>query len=329
MSIYENVKENIKIAIFSLQDNILDEVVDKITKKFFNVEIYDDSVKLKKDIEKNNINIAVICDFNEKIVNEYSNISNKENIIFLKCKENEEYAENKEIYNIVDIKNLTREINRISNNIVQQEKIMFQNFKLNTVSNLVDTISHQVQANLLYIGASLDVIKMLAEDKDINNNKEKKGILENLYEKNSLSLQKANMLLELMSDATNISSESIMKSDNIIDVINLILEENIKENNINLNISQKLKDNSYICGPLNDIIFIICRIVKDMIINKEENITLDISEDESNWYFKIETVNKFKNRKNLSEINKNILYLSGVNCILSSDKVIIEINKIR
>ena len=79
--------------------------------------------------------------------------------------------------------------------------------------------------------------------------KKKKDVLENLYQKNNNALQKANMLLQLMSDATSISSESIMQYEDVVTLIKLILNEYIKVNNVDLNIEVKIKKGTYICGP--------------------------------------------------------------------------------
>ena len=58
--------------------------------------------------------------------------------------------------------------------IYQEEKVKFQNFKSDIVSSLVESISNQVQSNLLIVGASLDVIKMIAEDNKLKESEEKK-----------------------------------------------------------------------------------------------------------------------------------------------------------
>ena len=63
MIIYDDVKKNTKIAIFSKQDDILDEVKNKLEDDNFNIEIYEDIEKLKNNIIKNKIRIVVFLKF--------------------------------------------------------------------------------------------------------------------------------------------------------------------------------------------------------------------------------------------------------------------------
>lgn len=198
---------------------------------------------------------------------------------------------------------------------------------MDIVGNLIDSISHQIQANLLLVSASLDVIKMLNEDERTEKNKEKREILENLYSKNSQSLQKANLLLQLMSNAANVSGEAIMKYTDIIEMLNLILENLLKENEVTLNIKEKIKENAYICGPLNDVIFIICKIIKQLIINKEKVINLNIYEDENKWYFSISSNKILKNIEKLSQIEDYIIYVKDILPRIKEKELIIELAK--
>ena len=214
--------------------------------------------------------------------------------------------------------------------LTNDEKLDFRDFKLDIVGSLVESITHQIQANLLLISASLDVIKMLNEDKSTQDNKEKKEVLDNLYLKNSLSIQRANLLLELMSEATNISNESIMQYNDIVQMLRLILDEQLKQDNVILNIEEKIRNNTYICGPLNDVIFIICKIITEFIINGNKEINLKITEDENNWYFKV-TASEISssNMKYLSTIKEYISQINGVKIDIKGNNVKIEINKIR
>ena len=71
----------------------------------------------------------------------------------------------------------------------------FEKYKLEIVGNLVESISHKVQSNLLVLGASQDIIKMINSELNLSN--QKKEVIENLYKKNDDALQKSNMLLHI------------------------------------------------------------------------------------------------------------------------------------
>lgn len=322
MSIYENVKENITIAIFSLQNNILDVVANKLENKEFKVETYNDIEILKKDIKNGKIGISIIYGYNNQIEEELKEI---ENVIFLEYNDTTKKSIN---INDTEFKNLYKELRKCIYNIANKEKIKFQNFKLDILSNLVESVSHKIQSDILLAGACFDIIKMLSEDEKTNKNNEKKELINTLYNRNSKSLQDANTLLDIMSNATNISSESIMQCDTIIAIINQILYETIKENLATLDISKKIKENTYICGPLNDIIFIICKIIIKLIEDGNKYIKLYIREDDIKWYFEIIVENKFKNKKGLEKVAENVLYVTGLTSKILENRMWIEVKKI-
>lgn len=332
MIIYDDVKKNTKIAIFSKQDDILDEVKNKLEDDNFNIEIYEDIEKLKNNILRNKIRIVVFLKLDLEQINYIKQIkSNIMIILYAPVVTKSLYKEVKplNIQNVVDLDRLDDEIMYSLRIISQEDNLDFEKFKLDIVGNLVESISHQIQANLLLIGASLDVIKMLTDDDKIKENSEKREVIESLYSKNDNSLQKANMLLQLMSDATNISSESIMQYEDIIEIINLILSEFLKENGVILKIDKKIKNASYICGSLNDIIFIICKIIKQLSIDGIKNIELSMSEDEDKWYFDIKTLECIKNKEKIQQISKYIMYIKNVKSKYSDRKITIELKKIK
>lgn len=332
MIIYENVKKNTKIAVFSIQDNILDEVLNKLENDEFNVEKYNDIDKLKDSIVSQKIKIVIFLDYDIEKIKSINEINNDILIILVKSEKQKikyKELEDLDIQNIVDIERLNNEIVYSLRIISQEEKLDFQKLKLDIVGNLVESISHQIQANLLVVGASLDVIKMLAEDENINQNIERKNVLNSLYLKNSESLQRANLLLQLMSDAASISSESIMQYDDVIDLIKLILDEFIKENNTILNINSKIRNGTYICGPLNDVIFMICKIIQQLVNDENKNVNLLIKEDEFNWYFEITTDTILSNKGKLLQINKYSSYIKDAKFKITDKKIIVEIKKIK
>ena len=56
-----------------------------------------------------------------------------------------------------------------------------------------------------------------------------------------------------------------------------------------LNSKMALKASSYLSGPINDIIFMVCEIIKNLmkIEEKESTIEFVLTEDQDNWYFNI------------------------------------------
>ena len=311
MIISNEVKKNVKVSIFSSSNNILDIIKNELVNIGYKVAEYTQIDALNNDIQKGKIKLLLLPESLNLSFNEL-NLENTKVILY-------------------DDKNLNLDVLKVElyyncKLIENEEKIDFEKYKLELVGNLVESISHKIQANLLILGASQNIIKMLSQEKD--ENAEKKDILNNLYSKNDNALDKANVLLQLVSNATNISHESIMSGDEIEDTINLILDEYLKDNLKVLKIDRKLKEGSYICGPLNDVIFVTCRIVKYLVEINESSIEICITEDAENWYFKISNANKC-DTDFLDRIKRFVTYVKNVRYKYANDSIILVIKKIK
>ncbi len=310
--VYEDVKKNIKIVIYSKQTSVVEDVVKKLEEDEYKIEITDDLDKILSSRWKRPR--IVLLFYNDKNELEEVKIKNK----------------NTELI-VHDINNINIEIIRIelmyaSRIIEKEEKINYEKYKLEIVGNLVESISHRVQSNLLILSASQDIIKMLTED--LKENDQKRDVLNNLYEKNNNALEKSNLLLQLISNATNLSSESIMHCSEIEEIVNNILDEYVKENLVNFKMREKIKIGSYICGPLNDIIFIMCRIIKQMIIEENKNIDLLIYEDENNWYFNINSDYNIKDVEFIEQIKKFMVFVN-VRPKISEKQITLVLRKVK
>lgn len=311
MIISNEVKKNIKVAIFSPSNSILDVVKKEIEDVGYKVVEYTQIDVLKSNIQKGKIKVLLLPESLNLSFNEF-NLENTKVILY-------------------DDKNLNMDVIKVElyyncKLIENEEKIDYEKYKLELVGNLVESISHKIQANLLILGASQNIIKMLSEDKD--ENAEKKDILNNLYSKNDNALDKANVLLQLVSNATNISYESIMSGEEIEDTINLILDEYLKDNLKVLTIDKKLKEGTYICGPLNDVIFVTCRIVKHLVELNETSIKVCITEDEDSWFFKIGNANNC-DTDFLDKIKRFVTYVKNVKYKYANDSINLVIKKIK
>lgn len=314
MIIYDNVKKNIKITIYSKHKNILNNIVEEVEKEGFKTEQFDNIDKLLTELEKGKIKILIYL-FDEK----------EELECLYKFKEYTKpiFFNNQDI----NIEALMTEIVYTIKIIEGEQKIDFEKYKLEIVGNLVESISHKIQANLLVLGASQDVIKLLSND--LKDDVQKKEILDSLYGKNTTALDNSNMLLQLISNVTSLSNESIMHCSEIKQIILEILDEYLKNNDINLIIEEKIKVGSYICGPLNDVIFVICRLLKLLIDEKQNEIKLIIYEDESNWYFTIDMKEKISDKQFVEKIRRFIVYIKNVRPKIGEKQISLIIKKIR
>lgn len=314
MIIYDNVKKNIKITIYSKHKNILNNIVEEVEKEGFKTEQFDNIDKLLTELEKGKIKILIyLFDDKEELEHLYK-FKEYTKLIFFNNQN-------------INIEALMTEIVYTIKIIEGEQKIDFEKYKLEIVGNLVESISHKIQANLLVLGASQDVIKLLSND--LKDDMQKKEILDSLYGKNTTALDNSNMLLQLISNVTSLSNESIMHCSEIKQIILEILDEYLKNNDINLIIEEKIKVGSYICGPLNDVIFVICRLIKLLIDEKQNEIKLIIYEDESNWYFTIDMKEKISDKQFVEKIRRFIVYIKNVRPKIGEKQISLIIKKIR
>lgn len=310
--VYEDVKKNIKIVIYSKQTSVVENVVKKLEEDEYKIEITDDLDKILSSRWKRPR--IVLFFYNDKSELEEVKIKNKNTELIAHDTNN------------INIEIIRIELMYASRIIEKEEKINYEKYKLEIVGNLVESISHRVQSNLLILSASQDIIKMLTED--LKENDQKRDVLNNLYEKNNNALEKSNLLLQLISNATNLSSESIMHCSEIEEIVNNILDEYVKENLVNFKMREKIKIGSYICGPLNDIIFIMCRIIKQMIIEENKNIDLLIYEDENNWYFNINSDYNIKDAEFIEQIKKFMVFVN-VRPKISEKQITLVLRKVK
>ena len=127
--VYEDVKKNIKIVIYSKQTSVVEDVVKKLEEDEYKIEITDDLDKILSSRWKRPR--IVLLFYNDKNELEEVKIKNK----------------NTELI-VHDINNINIEIIRIelmyaSRIIEKEEKINYEKYKLEIVGNLVESISEE------------------------------------------------------------------------------------------------------------------------------------------------------------------------------------------
>lgn len=328
--VYDNGRKNIKITIFSEPCNILDNVTDSLLEEAYNVVTIETIDKLTQNIIKGKAKIIVV--FEDKNLDKIISLDSSNIVILLNLDKNTNLVRKWKNTNVKIVDSLDELIEEmdVSVRIVNaQGKVDFQKYKMNLVSSLVESITHNIQANLLLVGASMDVVKMLADDEEISKNKQKKEVLDSMVEKNSLSLDKANMLLEILSNATSVSNESVMQCSQIEDIIRLILDEYIKENSINVVMDSKIRNGVYICGPLNDIVFILCSMIKSITDKESNTCTLEITEDANYWYLKLKKDDEIEIKEEIVKLLDFITYIKFVKHKVEDKAITLVLDKIK
>ena len=113
-------------------------------------------------------------------------------------------------------------------------------------------------------------------------------------------------------------------------VVDAIANNIAKKSNVVYASKLALKDSNYIVGVVNDIIFILSALIKEVIlVSKPSDIVEFIfTDDEENWYFKINSVNvKELSKTNLYNNNKIISNISKLKMDISDNDIVLIFKK--
>lgn len=212
----------------------------------------------------------------------------------------------------------------------QQNEIAISKYKSNAISKLISSIVINIKSNLMSIGAGLEITNMIINEAKSDVGLDNIAKLGDFYENNKLSLEKIDKVLSAVIKETNSNDDDIMSDTEIVEIMNLILDNEIKQKGIIYNSKVSLRANSYITGNVNDIIFITCEIMFKLIkiLEVGETLTFALTEDETNWYFRIESNGLDKLSNNEIFLFKNIvLSIKDANLIKEEGSIKILLKK--
>lgn len=212
----------------------------------------------------------------------------------------------------------------------QQNQIAISKYKSNAISKLISSIVLNIKSNLMSIGAGIEITNMILSEAKNDVGLEKIAKLGNFYESNKTNLEKIDQVLTAIIKETNAQQQDIMADREIMEIIDLILTNELKQKNIKFNTKVSLRANSYLTGSVNDIIFVICEIIFKLVKLSENaaEISFTLTEDEQDWYFIIETSEVAKLTNNELYLFKNIvLSIKNANLIKEENCIKILLKK--
>lgn len=201
----------------------------------------------------------------------------------------------------------------------QQNEIRLKKFKSSAIGTLAFGVAQEIKKNMLSVGAGLEFTNLSlqeAENKPLP--KEALTSMTKYYESSKDSLERIDRVLSAIINQSTENSSYIMSDKEVSEILRLILAQRCKAKDINFLLKVALKTDSYISGGINDVIFILCDIVGNLIelSMAGEKIEITIAEDESKWYFNIED-------EHVAKLSASYLYLLQ-NVAVSLEKTNIE-----
>lgn len=213
----------------------------------------------------------------------------------------------------------------------QQNEIELDRYRQNAIANLMSSVAQEIKANLLSVSAGIEVTNMLIQDKSLMIENENLEKLNSSYIRSKESLGRVDKVLTAIINQSNNATNQIMKDSDIVDIIRLMLKTTSYDKGVALDTKVSLKVGSYISGAVNDILFIICEVLRELmeIGDRGENILFVLTEDQDSWYFNISSTNILNiNASKIYLIKRLIISLENVEFEVEDTKIKIMLKKV-
>lgn len=213
----------------------------------------------------------------------------------------------------------------------QQNQIELAKYRTNAIGNLIIGVAQEIKANLLSVSAGIEVTNMLIQDKSLMIERENLERLNKSYKGNKDSLERVDKVLTAIINQATTDEDYVMQDEEIVEIIKLILKSVSRETGVILNSKIALKAKSYLNGSVNDVIFIVCEILKQLMELQERGTSLDfvLTEDENNWYFNISSDKiKMLNDTKFYLVRKIIISIKNIDIHEEENRIQLILKKI-
>ncbi len=306
MMTYEEIIKNINILLADDDEDYLLMTYSFLKQLGYNVDKVTDGKQALDALNKGDYQIALLDyympELNGEEVIQKIREKNKQLIIILQTgfsgqKPPIETMQNLNIQNYYD---KTEGIDRLNLELIsavkifkQQNEIELSKYKQNAIGALISGIAQELKSDLFSISGSIELTNMLIKDPATKINTEELKKLNDIYINNKNTLLNIDKVLTSLIRQSSQDDDYVMEGKDIIELIRLILKNEAQSREVKFDASISLRPNSYIKGSINDVIFLICEIVKKVMeySNKQDEINLSFTEDENDWLFYLSSEN--------------------------------------
>lgn len=175
----------------------------------------------------------------------------------------------------------------------QQNEISAIKYKENSIAKIISSVATSLKTNLMNISATMEITNLLVLNNESNLTAEQIETLKNTFISNKESLEKVNNILTTLIKGYSKEANHIYTDNEIVETLDLILTNELKEKEYLFTAKASLRNKSYVTGEVAELIFVIAEVVLRLADIESENKKIDfvLTEDESNWYFKIYSSN--------------------------------------
>lgn len=187
----------------------------------------------------------------------------------------------------------------------QQNLIELSKYRVNAIGKLVRGIAEELKAPLLSIGASMEATKTLVDSIKTAAGEEAYEKINAAYVNSKNQIERIDKICKtIISQTEGDYSKVGLTVEDIIDTLKLMISSELKVSGVVLKEEISVKNDQYIYGKIDDVIFIICELFHDLIdiSSRNDEITLGLRESENAWYISL-----FNNKKGYIEKSKVFL----------------------
>lgn len=337
MVTYDELIKNLNVLLVDDDEDFINIAFVYLKAKGFNVEVVTNGREAVEIIKKEKHQIVLLDYFmpdisGEEVVKEVRKY-NQEVIIIMQTgfAGQKPPIDTMQRLNIQNYHDKTEGMDKLNLELIsavkifnQQNEIAISKYKSNAISKLIGSIVLNIKSNLMSIGAGIETTNMI-----ISSAKSDVGIdeitkLKGFYESNKTNLEKIDKVLTAIAKETNPNDQDIMTDAEIVEIMTLILNTELRLKSIEFNTKISLRNNSYLKGNVNDILFIVSDMIFKIIkvADVGSRISFTLTEDETDWYFIIESdaIEKISNSE-LFLLKNIVLSVKNAN-LIKEDKTI-------
>lgn len=335
MGTYEDIIKDINILLVDDDEDYLQVTYSYLNMQGYNVDTAKNGMEALEKISKKTFHIILVDYFmpgmtGEEVIDKVRQ-NNKEVIMILQTgfSGQKPPIESMQKLNIQNYHDKTEGIDKLNLELIsavkifaQQNEITLTRYKTNAIGKLITGIVEEIRSSLLSVGAGIELTNILIKESKDGIDVDKLLKINKYYDNNKSYLEKTDKVLTaIVNQLSKEESEDILKDSEIVELIGLIMQGELKTKGVLLEKKVALKSKSYIKGNVNDAIFIICEIIRKIIELSENGDTIEfvLTEDDGNWIFSVRN-------KNIEKIDKNDFSLIK-NIIVTVKKLNIEIEE--
>ncbi len=340
---YSEIIKNLNILLVDDDQDFIDIAKMYLTTKGYNITIVNSGMEALEALAKEKYHIMLIDYFmpemsGEEVVNKVREF-NKQLIIILQTgfSGQKPPVEMMQKLNIQNYHDKTEGMGKLNLQIMsavkvfnQQNEIAIARYRTNAIGKIMSAIASSLKSNLLTIAASMEVTSMITENREHVLTDQEANILKDSYAQNKETLEKVDKILTAIIKGSSLETNDYFSDSEIVEVIKIILVNELREKEYNLTCKSMLRNTAVISGPVADIIFVMAELVMRLTENEIENKDIEfiLTEDELNWYFKVETQAVAGLDANRVNILKNIaITLGETEFVVSDDTAMFVLKK--